>query len=344
MTDEAELTEVRAEHRLDEARLAGYLESNLNGFRGPMVMKQFEGGQSNPTYLIQANAQRWVLRKKPPGELLKSAHAVEREFRVMQALGETDVPVPRVDLLCEDTDVLGTPFFVMDHVPGRIVMQPLESEMAPEHRRALYEDYIRVLACLHSVDYRAVGLGEGYGKPGNYFARQIGRWTSQYRASETDSIPQMDALIDWLPDNVPEAEAASIVHGDYTIRNMVVDPAEPRVVAVLDWELSTIGHPLGDLAYACMFYHSTELSQRELDDLGVPREQALIERYAEHTGLGAIENWHFYIAFCLFRLSAICQGVYKRGLDGNASSTTALDSRETAEKAARNGWAEVELS
>ena len=342
MTDDAELTDVRPEHRFDDARLNRYLSGKLSGFGNAMRARQFEGGQSNPTYLIESNDRRWVLRKKPPGELLKSAHAVEREYRVMAALQNTDVPVPRVDLLCEDPEVIGTPFFVMEHVPGRIIMRPLESVMTSDHRRALYENYVTVLARLHSVDYRAVGLGEGYGKPGNYFARQISRWTGQYQASETEPVPAMDALIDWLPQNVPAADTAAIVHGDYTIRNTVVHPDEPRIVALLDWELSTIGHPLGDLAYACMFFHSTELSSRELDDLGVPREAELIERYAKLTGLGAIDNWHFYIAYCLFRLAAICQGVYKRGLDGNASSTTALDSRETVENAARKGWALVE--
>lgn len=343
MTDEhqPELTDVRSEHRLDEARLEAYLAAHLDGFAGPLTVRQFEGGQSNPTYLLEASGRRWVMRKKPPGVLLKSAHAVEREYRVMRALGPTDVPVPRVDLLCEDEAVIGTPFFIMDWVEGRIVMTPLESGLPPQELNAIYRSYISVAAKLHAVDYKAVGLAD-YGRPGNYFARQVNRWTAQYRAAETDPIPEMDQLIEWLPGNIPDDDSTSIVHGDFTIRNMVVSNDSPNVIALLDWELSTIGHPIADLAYACQFFYNDELSREEITALGVPEEQALIDLYCEQTGRSGVDNWPFYIAFCKFRLTSICQGVYKRGLDGNASSQTALEQRPHAETAARNGWSVVE--
>lgn len=339
--NQPELTAVRAEHRLDEVRLAAYLEAHLEGFSGDLIVRQFEGGQSNPTYLLQAGARRWVLRKKPPGVLLKSAHAVEREYRIMAALQRTDVPVPRVDVLCEDDGVIGTPFFVMEWVEGRIIMQPLESGIAADELNAIYRSYIAVAANLHALDYEAIGLAD-YGRPGNYFSRQISRWTDQYRATETEPIPQMDELIAWLPENIPEDDSTSIVHGDFTIRNMVVATDGSEIKALLDWELSTIGHPLGDLAIACQFFYSDEITRAEIKALGVPEEQALIELYCALTGRSGVDNWAFHIAFCKFRLSAICQGVYKRGLDGNASSQTALEQRPHAQSAAKNGWMVVE--
>ena len=341
MDNAPEITQVRAEHRLDEARLSTYLTEYLPGFTGELTVRQFEGGQSNPTYLLEAADTRWVLRKKPPGQLLKSAHAVEREYRVMHALQETDMPVPRVDVLCEDTSVIGTAFFVMAWVPGRIVMSSLESGIEPSDLNAIYRDYMQVLARLHSVDYKAVGL-EDFGRPGNYFARQISRWSDQYRASETGPLPEMDQLIDWLPKNIPQDDATSIVHGDYTIRNMVVHPTQPKVVAVLDWELSTIGHPLGDLAYTCQFFHHSDYSRQQIRALGVPDEQELIDIYCDRSGRSGVDHWSFYIAYCKFRLAAICQGVYKRGLEGNASSATALEQRPNVERSAKVGWAVVE--
>ena len=341
MSNTPEITEVRAEHVLDERRLRKYLLANLAGCGDDLVVRQFEGGQSNPTYLLESGGKRWVLRKKPPGQLLKSAHAVEREYKVMHALQESDVPVPRMDLICEDDSVIGTPFFVMEWVDGRIIMTPLESGIAADELNAIYRDYMRVLACLHSVDYQAVGLGE-FGRPGNYFARQISRWSQQYQASETDPIPEMDRLIEWLPQNIPQDDASTIVHGDYTIRNMVIDNNEPRVLAVLDWELSTIGHPLGDLAYTCHFYHHSDWSREEIRALGVPDEEELIDIYCQHTGRAAVSDWSFYIAYCKFRLAAITQGVYRRGLDGNASSQAALQHHAYAERAAKAGCAVVQ--
>ncbi|MEM7078569.1 MAG: phosphotransferase family protein [Pseudomonadota bacterium] len=335
-----EITAVRAEHRLDETRLEAYLREHVAGFPTGLEVRQFEGGQSNPTYLLEAGGQRWVMRKKPPGELLKSAHAVEREFRVMAALQDTDVPVPRMDVLCEDEGVIGTPFFVMEWVDGRIIMSAMESQLPPRDLHTLYMNYIDVLARLHSVDYQAAGLAD-FGRPGNYFARQVRRWSEQYRAAETDPLPDMDALMDWLGANIPDDDTSTIVHGDYTIRNVVTGLHTPEVEAVLDWELSTIGHPLGDLAYACQSFYGSEFSRAQMQAAGIPEEQALIDAYCERTGRSGVDNWAFYIAFCKFRLCAICQGVYKRGLDGNASSATALEQRPYAENAASTGWAVV---
>ena len=334
--NQPELTEVRAEHQIDRPALLQYMRSQMNGIIDDLTIRQFEGGQSNPTFLLESADHRWVLRKKPPGVLLKSAHAVEREYRVMKGLGSTNVPVPRMELLCEDESVIGTPFFVMEWVEGRIIMNPLESNLPPDELGAIYRSYISTAAKLHLVDYKQIGLAD-YGRPGNYFSRQISRWTDQYRASETDQLQDMEELISWLPNNVPEDETTSIVHGDFTIRNMVMDNRKPEVRAILDWELSTIGHPLGDLAYACQFYYSEDVTRADMRSLGVPDEQELIDLYCELTGRASVDHWAFYIAFCKFRLAAICQGVYKRGLDGNASSQTALEQLENVERASRAG-------
>ncbi|MEM7432159.1 MAG: phosphotransferase family protein [Pseudomonadota bacterium] len=337
MDTDPQLTDVRAEHVLDKARLEEYLAEHLQGFQGDLQIRQYEGGQSNPTYLLESQGTRWVLRKKPPGKLLKSAHAVEREFRVMNALQATDVPVPRMNFLCEDDGVIGTPFFVMEWVDGRVAKQPLETGLPADEVNTIFRDYIAVLGRLHRVDYVAAGL-EDFGKPGNYFERQIGRWTKQYQASETEPFAPMNRLIEWLPDNIPTDEATSIVHGDFSIRNMVLHPSEPRVAAVLDWELSTIGHPLADLAYTCQFFHGFGLSRKQIRALGVPEEEELIDIYCQQVGRDGVKNWPFYIAFCKFRLAAIIQGVYKRGLDGNASSQTATQQRPFFESIASSGW------
>lgn len=342
MDNAPEITDVRAAHKLDEARLSDYLSKHLEGFSENLRVRQFEGGQSNPTYLLQDDHHQWVLRKKPPGELLKSAHQVEREYRVMHALAGTEVPVPRVDLLCEDDSIIGTPFFVMDMIPGRIIMNPLEGGLEPAHLRALYEDFIGVLASLHNVDYGAVGLAEGFGRPGNYFERQISRWSRQYRASETQAIPEMDRLIEWLPEHIPQDDVTSIVHGDFSIRNMVVHESEAKVRAVLDWELSTIGHPLGDLGQVCYIFHFPDSSEEALRKIGVPAEEELIQLYCDKVGRDEIEGWPFYIAYSLFRLAAISQGVYKRGLDGNAASDRALDQMTGVLRSADAGWEVVE--
>ncbi|MBE7635614.1 phosphotransferase [Sneathiella sp. P13V-1] len=327
MGDNADITEVRDAHKFNEDNLTSYMEENVEGYKGPLTVQQFEGGQSNPTFLLKTPERDYVMRKKPPGVLLPSAHAVEREYRIMSALQDTDVPVARTYCLCEDSDVIGTPFYIMEKVEGRIFRQPELPGMDPKERAAIYDAMNDTLAKMHNVDIKAQGL-EDFGKQGNYFERQIGRWTKQYRASETHHVDSMEELISWLPANMPDDQTSTICHGDYRLENMIIHPTEPRVVAVLDWELCTLGHPLADLSYNCMTYHfmhpaSGGLVNTDFDATGIPSEQAYIEAYCKRTGRDGIENWPFYIAFSFFRLAAIVQGVYKRGLDGNASSERA---------------------
>nr|WP_206419830.1 phosphotransferase [Minwuia thermotolerans] len=345
MSDKAtdvEIMDVRPHHRFDEGALESYLKENVAGFRGPLTVRQFQGGMSNPTYFLETPSRRYVMRKKPPGELLKSAHQVDREYRVMKALAATPVPVPEVLALCMDDDVIGQAFYVMEHVEGRVLIDPAVPSMTNAERSALYDHFIEVLAALHKVDPEAVGLGD-FGRPGNYYARQISRWSKQYVASKTEEIPEMEALMEWLPENIPDAEEVSIVHGDYRIGNCVLHPTEPRIVAVLDWELSTLGHPLADVAYCAQEYygHAAEGGFAHLDDpreIGIPTEQEFLQRYADLTGQGEIENWPFYIAYTMFRSAAIVQGVYRRGLDGNASSDAAKNFAGFAEQRAKWGW------
>lgn len=323
-TSTPELTEVRPAHRFDEAALSDYLSGRLDGFSGNLTVRQFEGGQSNPTYQLVCGDRRYVLRKKPPGDLLPSAHAVEREHKVMSALQDSGVPVPRTYMLCEDDTIIGTPFFVMEWVDGRVFTDSRLPDVSPADRRSIMDHFYDVLAALHTVDYQTRGLGE-FGRPGNYYARQISRWSRQYVASKTEDIPDMDYLMEWLPENIPTSDETTLVHGDYRIGNCIVHPTEPKIVAVLDWELSTLGHPLADLAYCCQGYHADvapgeTLQDLDFSDYGIPSEPEVLRRYAASVGIPAIENWSFYMAFTLFRSGAIIQGVYKRGLDGNASS------------------------
>ncbi len=312
--------------QLDLAAVERYLEARLSDFRGPLTASKFGVGQSNPTYLLESPSGKLVLRRKPPGVLLKSAHAVDREFRVQRALRETDVPVAGMHLLCEDEDVIGSVFYVMDYVPGRHFMEPTLPELAPEERGAVFDEMNRVLAALHGVDHEAVGLGD-YGKPGSYFERQIGRWSQQYRASETETIEDMDALIDWLEANLPEDDGrVSLVHGDYRIDNMIFAPDGPRILAVLDWELSTLGHPFADLAYQCMQWRmpagedTRGLGGVDRRAHGLPTEEEYVAAYCRRMGLDSIPSFAFCVAFSFFRMAAILQGVKKRGLDGNASN------------------------
>ena len=316
---------------LDNATLADYLVDTIPGFSGPLISKKFSDGQSNPTYLLKTATGEYVLRRKPPGQLLKSAHAVEREFRVMQALAATDVPVPETLHLCSDESVIGSIFFVMQYVKGQIYWDPALPELSPTQRHATYMEMGRVLATLHQVDIDAVGLSD-FGKPGDYFARQISRWTQQYLASQTDTIVEMDAVIDWLPANLPADDGrVSLVHGDYRLDNMIFKPSEPRIAALLDWELSTLGHPLADLAYQCMQLRMDPgkylrgLNGVDRAALGIPSEQEYVAQYCEHCGLQRIDNWPFYLVFGFFRFAAILQGVKKRAIDGNASSAIALE-------------------
>jgi aminoglycoside phosphotransferase (APT) family kinase protein len=325
----------RDAHVLDETRLARWLGENVPGSAGGTItIHKFKGGQSNPTYWIgveggEGGDLELVLRKKPPGALLPSAHAVEREYRIMRALGPTEVPVPDALALCEDASVVGTPFFVMRHVEGRIFWDPTLPELTNDDRRALYQDYVKVLAALHGVDYAAVGLSD-YGKASGFVARQVERWSKQYAASRTEDVPSMEALVKWLPANVPEHDETTLVHGDYRLDNMVFSPGDPpRAIAVLDWELSTLGHPLSDLAYACMGYHLNlpgrgGLAGVDLASLGIPTEDAMVAEYCRLTGRdGGVPSWPYFMAFGIFRLAAIAQGVYKRSLQGNASADDA---------------------
>ena len=316
----ARLTKVAERHRFDEAKLAAWLDRNVDGFGNGMQVRQFVGGASNPTFMLSTDAGDYVLRKKPPGQLLASAHQVDREYRVMEALRDTDVPVPNMRALCEDPEIIGTAFYVMDYLEGRIFRDASLPDLSPAERAEVYDQLNKTLAALHSVDHRAVGL-EDYGRPTGYFERQVARWTKQYRGAETQPIPAMEALIAELPGRIPRDEAVGIAHGDYRLENVMFHPTEPRLIAVLDWELSTIGHPLADLGYNCFMWHSTSPSWGTLEGVdfttsGIPTEAEYVAAYSRRTGRGAIEDWNFYLAFAVFRLASISQGVYARALAG----------------------------
>jgi len=337
-----QIGEVRAAHRFDVAALERYLARQVGGFAGAVVVGQFQGGQSNPTYLLSARGREYVLRRKPPGRLLPSAHAVDREYRVLTALAATDIPVPRTYVYCDDPTVIGTPFYVMDCVRGRIFADPRLPGVSPAERGALYDAMNGVLARLHGLDWLALGLGD-FGKAGNYFARQIHRWTTQYRASQTEPIPEMERLIEWLPAHVPAGDETTLVHGDYRPGNIVVHPTEPRILAVLDWELSTLGHPLADLAYTCVPYYfdADGLGGKDLAALGIPSEPAYVGAYCRRTGRAGIEDWDFYVGFSLFRLAAISQGIMGRVLAGTANDPNARERGLRAPFLAALGWAQV---
>jgi len=338
-------TEVRESLRFDVGRLQDYMTSHVEGFHGPLQVRQFRGGQSNPTYLLESGSGRYVLRRKPPGKLLKSAHAVDREFQVISALYGADFPVPRPYVLCEDDDVIGTAFFIMEYVEGRIFWELDLPGVEPDERAAIYDSVNDTIAKLHSFDYVSLGLGE-FGKPGNYFARQISRWSGQYRASETRTIDAMDRLMDWLPEHIPDDDSASIVHGDFRLDNMIIHPDEPRVIAVLDWELSTIGHPLADFTYHLMSWQMPEiglgsagLRDRDLAALGIPSADEYTRRYCDRTGRrDGIADRDFYSAFNFFRLAAILQGIAGRVREGTAASAHAGQAERAVEPLAALGW------
>ena len=338
--------EVAPQHAFDAQRLAAWMRS-IGIDAGALEISQFKGGQSNPTYLVAAGKRRYALRRKPPGKLLPSAHAVDREYRVMSALAGTDVPVPRTYALCVDAEVIGTPFFLMDYVEGRVLWDPRLAELTPAERGAHYDELNRVIAALHRVDPASVGLAD-YGKPGNYLARQIDRWSRQYRASETERIEAMDRLIEWLPANIPPGEETSIVHGDYRIDNAIFHPTEPRILAVLDWELSTLGHPLADFAYHCMTWrmpegaHARGLAGADLAALGIPTEREYVAMYCKRTGRDRIDHFEYYLAYNMFRLAAILQGVMARALQGNAASAEALDAGRRTRAIAEEGARQVD--
>ncbi|HMM75495.1 MAG TPA: phosphotransferase family protein [Gammaproteobacteria bacterium] len=338
--------EVREQHQFEIESLERYMLAHVEGFKGPIAVDQFRGGQSNPTYRLTTPKARYVLRRKPPGTLLKSAHAVDREYRMLVALQNSKVPAARPFALCLDESIIGSAFYVMEHVEGRVFWDHLIPEFGNAQRAALYDHMNEVLAELHLLDYESLGLGD-FGKPGNYFARQIGRWTKQYRASQTDTIAEMDKLIEWLPNNIPADESSSIVHGDYRLENMIIHPTAPRIVAVLDWELSTIGHPLGDLTYQCTQWrlpHTPLMNGIQGVDrkaYGIPTEEEYIATYCRRTGRRAIENWDFYMAYNLFRLAAIVQGIVGRIRDGTASSKDASTMSGRVRPMAEMAWAIV---
>jgi aminoglycoside phosphotransferase (APT) family kinase protein len=339
-------------HRFDVASLERHLGAHLPGFAGPLSVEQFKGGQSNPTYKLVTPTRSYVMRSKPGpvARLLPSAHAVEREYRVMDALAGTEVPVAKMLLLCEDEFVIGRAFYVMEFVEGRVLWDQALPDAAPAERGAIYDEMNRVIAALHKVDVKRAGLAD-YGKPGNFFARQIGRWAKQYQASITEPIEAMDRLIDWLPAHMPasalDESQVSVVHGDFRLDNLIFHPTEPRVLAVLDWELSTLGHPLGDFSYHCMAWHIPPGTFRGIGGLdhaalGIPSEREYIRRYCERTGRAdadvLLADWNFYLAYNLFRLAAILQGIARRVVDGTASSAQARATGAGARPLAELAW------
>jgi len=355
MSDTQDFTGTRTvpeQHAFDVAALQRWLTAHLPGFAGPLTVDMFKGGQSNPTYKLITPQRTYVMRAKPGpvAKLLPSAHAIEREFRVMSALQGSRVPVPQMHVLCEDEAIIGRAFYVMACVDGRVMWEQALPDMGREQRGAIYNEMNRVLAALHTVDPMAIGL-DGYGKPGNYFERQIGRWSKQYLASVTQPIPEMDRLMLWLPQNIPamarDESLVSVVHGDYRLDNLMFHPTEPRVLAVLDWELSTLGHPLADFSYHCMGWHIPPGAFRgigglDLSALGIPTEDEYIALYCQRTGLVTPQqlkaDWNFYLAYNLFRLAAILQGIAKRVQTGTASSAQAVKSAAGARPMAELAW------
>jgi len=335
---------VAPQHAFDEARLSQYLRAHLEGFRGVLEVQQFKGGQSNPTFLLTAGEHRYVLRRKPPGVLLASAHAVDREFRVIRALANSEVPVARAHLLCEDEQIIGTAFYIMDYVEGRVFWDSALPGMQREQRAAIYDELNRVIAALHRVDPAAAGLAD-YGKPGGYIARQVARWTKQYRAAQTERIEAVERLIQWLPEHIPLEGQTRIVHGDYRLDNVIFHPSEPRILAVLDWELSTLGDPLVDFAYHCMAWHMPFDTLRglrgvDLDALGIPTEEAYLQRYLSRVGGQSVAraDWTYYLVFNMFRLVGILQGIVARALQGNAASALALETGKRTRPLAEQAW------
>ena len=338
---------------LDTAALDAWLAAHVAGYAGPLSIEQFKGGQSNPTYKLLTPARSYVMRSKPgpQAKLLPSAHAIEREFTVMKALAGSAVPVPQMLALCEDEAVIGRAFYVMEFIEGRVLWDQSLPGLANAERAAIYDEMNRVIAALHKVDFEAAGLAD-YGKPGNYFERQIGRWSKQYLASVTGPNEAMDRLIEWLPQHIPasarDAREVAIVHGDFRLDNLVFHPSEPRVLAVLDWELSTLGHPLADFSYHCMSWHietsgaARGLGGKDLAALGIPDEVSYVRRYCERTGRtdvpAVMQDWNFYLAYNLFRIAAILQGIAKRVENGTASSARAREAGAGARPMAELGW------
>jgi aminoglycoside phosphotransferase (APT) family kinase protein len=338
--------DVLPSHRFDEHRLEEWLAANLNGFAGPMTVSEFKGGQSNPTYRLTTSGASYVLRRKPPGTLLPSAHAVDREYRIIHALTETDVPVPRTFLLCEDESIVGTMFYVMDFLDGRIFFDPRLPEVSSNHERAaMFDAMNEVIAALHNVDYKSVGMAN-FGREGGYVTRQIDRWSKQYKASKTDSIDAMERLMAWLPAHLPAHDETTLVHGDYRLDNLVFHPTEPRVVGVLDWEIATLGNPLADFAYHVMAWRVSPdefrgLRKVDIAALGIPGEAAYVAAYAKRTGRDALPDWEFYMAYNLFRMAAILQGIMGRVRAGTAANPEAARMGVLVRPLADLAWAQA---
>lgn len=336
---------VAERQKVDLGALSDYMHKHVAGFSGDLQIQQFKGGQSNPTFMLTAGSQRYVLRTKPApaSKLLPSAHAIEREFRVMDALSKAGFPAAHQYALCEDEEVIGRAFYIMEFMDGRVLWDQSMPDMSNAERAAHYDEMNRVIAQLHTIDYKAIGL-ETYGKPGNYFGRQIDRWTRQYKASETEHIPAMEHLIEWLPQHIPAGEQTTIVHGDYRLDNMIFHPTEPRILAVLDWELSTLGHPLADFSYHCMSWHIVPglfrgIAGLDLKSLGIPSEEDYLAKYSERTGIAIHkEDFRFYLAYNMFRMAGILQGIMKRYQDGTAASEQALKNGQAARPMAEMGW------
>ena len=336
----------QAEPPLPTPALSSYLRAQGLAGSAPLQVRVLSGGQSNPTYRIttevSGEVRDYVLRKKPPGTLIASAHAIDREFRVMKALAATDVPVPRMHHYCESSELLGTSFYVMEYLHGRVLMDQSLPGMSPDERRAIYREMSRVIAALHAVDYRALGLGD-YGKEGNYVGRQVARWSRQCRESTLPVNDAMHRLMDWLPEHLPEDDETTLVHGDYRMDNLVFHPTEPRIVGVLDWELSTLGHPLADLAYQCMAWRIPPSLWRgigglDLTALGIPQEAEYLAWYSATTGRDAAGHWDYYLAYNLFRMAAILHGIAQRAADGNAAAEDAEETGRKAGPLAELGW------
>ncbi|MER2535920.1 MAG: phosphotransferase [Rhizobiaceae bacterium] len=343
----AEAGHVRPGHEIDTGRLGNYLRTTIAGFPAAYRLRQFEGGQSNPTYLIEAGGRAFVLRKKPPGHLLPSAHQIEREYRIMSALQETEVPVPRLFGLCEDAGIVGTPFYVMQRVEGRIFRDTRLPQLEARDREGIYLSMASTLGRLHEVDWKASGLSD-FGRPDDYVRRQVERWSKQYKASVRQPIPEMDRLMEWLPRNMPDEVAPTIVHGDYRLENLIFSSTGAGVVAVLDWELATLGNPFCDLAHNAMKYRLPAavtsvggLADVDIAASGIPSEARYLDAYCRATGRDLIPNWDYYLAFALFRCAAILQGVHARALDGNASSAQALHVGAMAVPVARAAWSQA---
>jgi len=343
---ESVLEDVIPAHEFDQNSLHSFLSDTIAGFAGELRVKQFTAGQSNPTFQLTAGNAQYVLRKKPPGELLPSAHAVDREYRVMAALQNTSVPVPKTLVLCTDRDVIGTEFYVMEMVHGDVFQDPSLPGLTPNQRSSFYDSFIQALAALHTIDPAAVGLSD-FGRPSGFLDRQITRWSKQYEATATENIEAMNQLMTWLPQNLEDDEANSIVHGDFRPGNVIATTENSQIKALLDWELCTLGHPLADLGYVCALYHADVLPTGRLKGLdyksmGIPTEQEFIEAYCKHSGRTEIPNHMFFVVFSLFRSAAIIQGVYKRGLDGNASSEKAVQLGHLTKLRAETAWQIVE--